>query len=252
VKSAFSSAVLVPASARFPEALVTPVPEGLFDYLSACDLPPRWSQARSLCGHHANLGLLLRWAAALAEIRAYRCLPRAVQREILDAFGDSVRGRLAHHPCVILEPSPPRDLALGLGEAEPQEALPTVFSFAVRCRQGGRPLLLGAAALKRIAAQLASGGDAWPCADMPGAARAALAPCFHVGQPVRLGTGDDRVVLRVAIGAPLVRRVAEDASLGARLSERVAWLDGRVEALSAKLDVLMDERLADAARVSPS
>jgi hypothetical protein len=245
----FSSAVLVPASARLPEA---PAPEGLFDYLSASDLPPRWAQARSLCGHHANLGLLLRWAAALAEIRAYRGLPRAVQREIVDAFGDSVRGRLAHHPCAILEPAPPRDLTTSAGEAEPQEALPTVFSFALRRRQGARSHPLGAAELKGIAAQLASGGDAWSRIDVPAALRAALAPCFHVGQPVRLGAGDDRAVLRVAIGAPLVRRVAEDASLGARLSDRIAWLDGRVEALSAKLDVLLDERLAGTPGVRPS
>jgi hypothetical protein len=217
----FSGVVLVPASPEGPDA---PWPDELSEYLAACDLPPSWARARAACRHRHNLGLLFRWTAALAEIRSYRALPRAVQREILAGFADAVERRFARRASIRLEAIPPRDAAIGRGEAEPQEALPTVFSFSI---QRGRRL--GVRELKQLAAQLAT----------PGAS-----PSFHLGQPVRLGAigADEIAVLRVAAGAPLVCRVAGDASCGARLEERIAWLDAQIDTLAARLNRLADER----------
>jgi hypothetical protein len=177
---------------------------------------------RARCTSRHNLGLLLRWTAALAEMRAYRLIPRAVQREIIATFGASVRRGLAQVPAVTLEITPPVDTSPLPGDAEPQETLATVLSFSLR-ESGGS--YLGVDELKRMARRLGAQG-------------------IHLGQPVRLGRAGAPVVLRVAIGAPLVRAVAVEPSLGSQLADRLRWLDAQSDALSAKLNALLAEQQA--------
>src|SRR5512140_1544159 len=57
----FSGVVLVPRAVWPAGPPATSVPAGLFDYLSACDLPPAWAGMRARCTRRDNLGLLLRW-----------------------------------------------------------------------------------------------------------------------------------------------------------------------------------------------
>jgi hypothetical protein len=64
---------------------------------------------------------------------------------------------------------------------------------------------------------------------------------IHLGQPVNLGSpgANAHAVLRVAIGAPLVRAVALDSALGSHLSDRLNWLDAQIGVLSTKLDAVL-------------
>ncbi len=173
------------------------------------DLPSAWKPGTPPRAPHHNLGLLLRWSAALSEIRAYRGLPRSVQHEILATFGDSVLRRLGRSPHVeLMEVEAPPEAA----DAEPQEALPTVFSFSLH-RRSRR---LGLVELRQLARLLGAQG-------------------FHLGQPVALGSGGPEApaVLRVAIGAPLVCSVAIDPRA------RIPWLDAQLGVLVSKLDAIL-------------
>jgi len=192
----------------------------LFDFLSAADLPPGWQSMKKLCARRHNLGLLLRWTAALAEMRAYRAVPLSVRRAVIASFGDAVRSHLASAPGVTLLPAAPVDTAPAPGDAEPQETLPTVFSFALREWHEGRERALGVAALRQVACRLG-----------------AIDPRLHLGQPVALapGAGDVPAVLRVAIGAPLLCGVALDTSLGITLPARMEWLAAQIGALARRL-----------------
>jgi selenocysteine lyase/cysteine desulfurase len=242
----FSGAVLVPGSASPAGRAPIPVPEGLFDYLSAGDLPRTWQGMRALCAQRHNLGLLLRWTAALSEIRAYRAVPRAVQWEVIAAFGASVRQRLQRSSRVRLDAAQAMSFP---GDAEPQEALQTVFSFSLHRREGGQDRSLGVTELRQIARRLSVETASWVRGDIHPSAWAALSPCFHVGQPVGLSPAgaDTPAVLRVAIGATLVRSMASDLRRGVRLEDRVQWLDAQLDALSAKMDALLDDKLVRSA-----
>ena len=70
----FSGALFVPAplAARFASRILPP---GLAAYSARADWPAGWLAAAQL-PNAANLGLLLRWEAALAELRAFRALPQ--------------------------------------------------------------------------------------------------------------------------------------------------------------------------------
>jgi hypothetical protein len=236
----FSGAVLVPGSASPAGGGPITAPEGLFDYLSAGDLPRAWQGMRALCPQRHNLGLLLRWTAALSEIRAYRAVPLAMQWEILSAFGASVRQRLQGSSHLTLEAA--QEIAC-LDDAEPQEALQTVFSFSLRRREASHARSLGVTELRQLARRLSADTPSEARGDIHPSARAALSPSFHVGQPVGLGRAgtDAPAVLRVAIGAPLVRSMASGLRGGARLEDRVQWLDAQLGALSARIDALLDD-----------
>ena len=69
-----------------------------------------------------------------------------------------------------------------------------------------------------------------------------LAREIHIGQPVTLtGESDrERSVLRIALGGPLIRRVAEDARLGPSLAARKDWLRAQVQITRKKLELIVE------------
>ena len=100
---AFCGALLLPAALVERLAFTRPDAAPLAPYSAVLDWPAalRRGIARGL-PHPANLGLGLRWTAALAEIEAYVALPAATRDALLAAFGQAVRDRVAADPGLAL------------------------------------------------------------------------------------------------------------------------------------------------------
>ena len=145
----------------------------------------------------ANLGVGLRWTAALAELRRFATVDRRLQEKFLDRFEREVRLRAGMTPRVAL-----------LGDGEHGIAPnPSIVPLAVRRADGGfMSLRRGGKGPGRLCARRLR-------SRMQGAA-ARLRRIIHVGQPVQLGP---RAVLRVCASAPQINAVAAQVAQGAAL-----------------------------------
>lgn len=204
----FSGALLVSAAAarRLRER---PLPVGLGGYSARADWPANWTGAETL-PEAANFGLLLRWAAALEELRAFRAVPDAVVEVGLGEFAAVVRGRLADDPAFMPLPTPGPERG-GLVPAPGWDRIPSVFPFLPR-----RPGSLEAWGREDTARiyRLARG-------DPGGTAGLRV----QLGQPVACGVRDGLEVaaLRLCASARLAVELA--AEPGAVLQRAMAALD---------------------------
>jgi hypothetical protein len=207
----FSGALLFPAALSDDPG---PLPEGMRSWLSAAELPSRWSGARRGLVP-TNPGLLLRWSAALWELEAYHTTVPKHRAGVYHTFAGAVYECFGPSDVIELDvPRPPvHELATALG------AFPSVFCFRVMGPDGP----LDADALKRLHAALDTPDERWP-------------GVFHLGQPVPLGppdTAERQAVLRVALGARLVRQLAPTDDLGA------SWFRDHLRQLRTKLEGLV-------------
>jgi hypothetical protein len=168
---AFCGALLLPAEIAEQLVRARPCGAALAPYSAALDWPAplRRSVAPGLA-HPANLGLGLRWTAALAEIEAYERVPAPWRAAVLADFDRTVQDRVAADPRLQLVDSPGRVAAPGL--------VPIVHA------DGRDP--------RRIYEALADGeGGGRP---------------IHLGQPVLVGR---RAALRVCASMPMITDAAE-------------------------------------------
>ena len=194
---ASSAALLVPAC--LAERLSHAVPADLIAEASAHDLPPEWRDM--FCAPDAarfNIGLGLRWSAALAELDRYLNTPEPLRSAILDLFTSKILGQLAR------------------------------FEWIDRIEQGKggvAPVILGGATL----AQAQDLADAMArLSDEPGDA------VFHLGAPIELGP--DLVALPLSASAPMVNDVAGRIARGVSFERAFAPIQRDIEALFAKME----------------
>jgi hypothetical protein len=212
-----------------PEAIATGLrsaplpPDGLADYSARLDWPERLQTtfAREMTTT-ANLGVGLRWTAALAELRRFATVDQHLQERFLDRFEREVRLRAGMTPRV----APLGDAGHGIATN------PSIVPLVIRRAGGG---FMSAAEAAKVQAALrtaiASGGTQ--------SAASRLGRIVHVGQPVQLGP---RAVLRVCASAPQVNSVAEQVAQGAAFEDAFAPISRDLQALFAKLgDVLSEE-----------
>jgi len=230
----FSGGLLLPPE-RHPDAMgAKSMPVGLGDYFTASELPVEWSRARKDLDDAPNVGLLVRWAAALSEMEAYYDLPVETRHDVLSGFEAVVSEVLGASPYLTLATVDP---VLDTDQREhPLESRRTVFPFYVHASHEGPETSLSAKRLSRI--------HDWcnrAVADLvPGIDGHALDERFHLGQPVTVSAALGRAVLRIAIGAPLVVRLATDTEIGDTLVERLAWMRERLLCLRRKLEQLSE------------
>ena len=210
---AFSGALLVPAevAARLPDAGTAP--SGLADYSSRYDWPAEWA-FRSQLPARTNVGQLLRWVAALEEIRAYYAVPELFRRLALQELGNVIERSVARYPSLSLL-APAERLGSGGGDEFDN---PTIFSVLVA--RGGHLLTpqqstaLFHALNEDVSAIFSTHG-------------AQIAACLcHIGQPVAVANGSGGVAgaLRLALDARAVSRSwsADGFSSGTEKMQRVA------------------------------
>lgn len=133
----FCGALLLPARIAACLHALGRLPAGLADYGGRSDWPSQASAgaARGL-GDQANPGMLLRWQAALAEMRAFALVPDVEARQRTASFITGVEAAIASSPNVLaVEVPAPRRIDLVLddaGAAEPGwDQLQTIRSFMV-------------------------------------------------------------------------------------------------------------------------
>ncbi len=214
---AFSGALLLPLAIAAQLRDAPPPPLGLADYSASHDWPMtlRSSFARGL--RSFNVGMALRWMAALAELERLASVSPELQQEIISYFEAAVCDRalklarpLVHH------------------ERQAPQARSIVPLF-VRGRDG---MDLDLADAKTLQAELRkpifSGMD-----------RNTLQRVFHIGQPVTIG---ERAVLRVCASASQLADVAERVSGGGTIDKAFAPIACDLDNLFAKWTALMDRR----------
>ena len=147
-----------------------------------------------------NWGVLLRWEAALTELRAFRGLPEVAIADFLREFAAAVQRHLAAHPQLLplaLAPLMRPDFQAEAG----WDTVPTVFPFQV-CNAAGERL--GLSQLRQLYQALPQDAACLPefesCGWTP-AQRQLAAERVQLGQPVQCGTG---YALRLCASARLV------------------------------------------------
>ena len=138
---AFSGVLLLPndAAQRLRKSLLSPT---LSAYSARADWPSGWIVRHAL-PDVANYGLLLRWEAALTELRSFRSLSETAIAGFIETFKARVQRRLTTDPVFRLLPTPKINRR-PLVKDDSWDDNPTIFPF-VLCRaansdQHGAPL----------------------------------------------------------------------------------------------------------------
>ena len=126
---AFSGALFVPEQAA-QKLRRRALPAALRAYAARAELPSGWVAARSL-PDATNPGLLIRWEAALHELRLFRALPEARVTSFFTEFATAIANRLGADPAFEPLPVPAVDRT-ALGVAASWDRVPTIFPFLLR------------------------------------------------------------------------------------------------------------------------
>jgi hypothetical protein len=158
---AFCGALLLPAALVDALAATRPAASPLAPYSAALDWPKalRWPFAAGL-SHPANLGLGLRWTAALAEIEAYEALPAERRDELLADFGAAVLSRVLVDPgLTLLADTPAAPGLMPVVHADGSDPRPVYEALARgeggwrRCHLG-QPVAVGPQTALRVCASM--------------------------------------------------------------------------------------------------
>jgi hypothetical protein len=205
----FSGALFVPPASSSRLRRYRPLP-ALADYSSRYDWPPGWA-AHAALQDAPNVGLLLRWEAALHEFSAFRLLREDDVRDFSLAFADIVDEELARRPALRALPTPPPKRAGHTG----WDQAPTIFSF-VGLRDG------------RVAHDGETEAVFWSMLKPPTDGSSGKARPVRLGQPVRIGNSSEgpATALRLSLGARDIVRALGSAA------DREAVIAGALEALA--------------------
>jgi hypothetical protein len=198
----FSGALLLPPLILERMGALT-LPPGLADYSSALD----WSRdlrARTQLSwiNQANLGLGLRWVAALEEMERFYALPSDLRRDAVAYFSQKVRICAQHFDGIHFIHEP---------DAVSPDGPDSILSFVMTHPDG-----VSFSPAETAAVHVGLGSPrGWACG---GAEQ-----MFHLGQPVAIGP---RTALRVCASAPLISAVVERIEAGEPLEEAcVEWVN---------------------------
>ena len=221
----FCGALLVPQSQR-PGQHLAQLPNGFDQFFNRDTIPTAWESWRTACSDWTNTGLLLRWTAAIAEMEAFYETELDVREVVFFIFANEVTNTIsASRSCSLLPTN-----------ASTENNLPnissycSVFAFEV---SNLNQTPLSKAQLKELHQQLN------------------IDPKFSflIGQPVQLG--QNRCILRVALGAPMIVDVATDTNFGETLDHRLSWLRENIRSCFKAIDslVLTDGQFEDSTLV---
>ena len=221
---AFSAVLLVPEGAA-ERIQAARLPRDLADICLQGELPEGWRGAPELQAR-ANFGLVLRWEAALEEMRRFAALPPTAVAQFFGAFAEAVGERLAEDEA--FEPAAVRPLErTGLGAGPSWDRIQTIFPFFLK--RGGRPMT----PVETLGVQRLMTVDLGEWAGWAAAGRR-----VQLGQPVHCGKrgGSDLAALRLCLSARLaVEALAPGGCGGAAMIDEAlgaldkpAWLTTRL------------------------
>jgi len=228
--SPFSGALIVPSRHAAVLDGVDSVPPGFGAYISRLEVPARWDRLRAGLPETPNIGLLLRWRAALAEMQAFAQVPEGLQNRWYRDFRIAVTQGLQAYRLNAVE-APVGDRTQG-DAWEDWDKSPSIFTFFLPWEDAhGRPALMDYEQACQVHMALNRDVSAALPARATASERQIASTACHIGQPVRLRSkgGEVKGALRVAVGARYASRLAFDAALGpdpeARKTAQLADLD---------------------------
>ena len=213
-------------SRALPDA--SSLPAGLADYCGRADWPD--DIAAAFLPADVNVGMVLRWQAAISEMQAFAAVPGTRKREILERFTQSVRAAIDRCPDTVQVAAPPLRRPV-LGDAKAAwDDLQTIIPFLV-LGLDRRPLDFPSA--RRLYVWLnADVRDALPAG--LGATERFLAGLHcHIGQPAPVADGQGGIAgaLRISAGARLVsgepshEGIDPEARLAREIADATACLE---------------------------
>jgi len=214
----FSGALLLPPG--WSRALhLAELPAGLGLYSACAD----WPGLLPYFAWGGNVGLVLRWSAAAAEMASFAALPAARRQALAADFEQAVQEELGRDPRLVPLPLPP----LVRPDPADWDAHPLIVTFMIR-PDPASPRTLGMAELAAFHRGLREARE------LPGGVGQ---PRFHLGQAVEIGAKDGDGVptggLRIAVGSPFFTGVEPVAEAFARLRRDL-------RAMVAKAGALLD------------
>jgi hypothetical protein len=228
----FAGALLVPARLAEQAPGLDPLPAGYGRYFTRPEWPDAWRPLTAALPAAPNLGLLLRWRAALFEIQACRAVPEALRLRIVEQLGHEIREAIDSSPRL------ERAAASAPGRADPPS---TIFSFKVlRTDASGRDRPMGVDATREVWRWLREDlSQRLPAAAAKAERRLAGRVC-QVGQPVRLGLVEGAAIaaLRICIGARQIVEAASDPALGKTPEQRLQRQIGRARLVLEKVELI--------------
>jgi hypothetical protein len=220
----FSAAILIPEVLANRVANYKELPKGFFDYFTTYDVPKRWIKEATDLSRKINLGLMLRWRAALWEINAFQAVSEKHKYLILALFGESIREAIYNNPDLELLQIP-STYRWKLPDGMEWDWLPTIFTFLIY--RGGRH-----GSRKPCSFEEARMIYQWLNNDIsnlipqeaPEEDIKLAAKRYHIGQPVKINEtkGEWTGALRISCGARLVSGVRFDPGLGRHFAERLS------------------------------
>ena len=223
----FAGALLFPAAVA-RRLCRQPFPRALRSYSTQADWPKNWATA-GILNPVANYGLLLRWEAALQELRSLRAVPEAKITRFLQDFASAVRNRLNNDACLAPLPVPSIDRRPLIATTS-WDPIQTIFPFLLshpETSAGKMPLSIHET--QEVYRLLQIDLSNHPGLGIIGSPDDCAALRCQLGQPVVCGTRDGMPVsaLRLCASARLV--VAATAQDGAKrtavIAEAMAVLD---------------------------
>jgi len=198
----FSGALFIPAALAKKLRGIS-VADRLQDYSTRADWQGGWETARHL-RDVPNFGLLLRWEAALKQLREFHSISNAVATHFLHAFAAAVTQRLADDPLFEVLPVPELQ-RLPFADAESWDSIQTIFPFLLRGANGS---YLSSEATARVYRALQDSGVqlAQPvaCGKRDGVAVSALRLCVSsrlVVEAMQQNGRNEQAVIQRALGA---------------------------------------------------
>jgi hypothetical protein len=213
----FAGALLLPP-AIVQELRALDMPAGLAAYTAAEDWPVSLRQriGQSFAEPH-NIGVGLRWEAALAELERLFALPEAFRDAVAMAFADAIERRVSASPYLSLidDAAMPND--------HPCDR--TIHSIVTCAGKAGD-----------LSSETIHRELRLPCSD--DSTRGVSKSVYHVGQPVQIG---GRSVLRVCLSAAHIVDVAEHVTQGETFEAAIAPLLEDIAGLFHKWDRLAEQ-----------
>jgi len=227
---AFCGALFIPAKAA-RRLKKSPLPATLAAYSARGDWPQDWPAAA--LPDVANFGLLLRWEAALTELRAFRALSPDSIRHFLEMFTATIGADIRNEPALELLSTPALDrCAIGAGKGWDQ--VQTLFPFLLkRPPSSQKQRWLNRDETRKIYELLRT-----DCSTVSSEiAATVLATRCEVGQPVACGLRDGILVsaLRLGLSTRLIVDALSPQGRGAGpvladaicVLKKAAWLASR-------------------------
>ena len=228
----FSGALFLPGCLS---AVVPPL--SLRNYSARAEWPEQWPQGD--LSDVANSGLLLRWEAALVEMKAFYTLPEGRVQAFMQQCADAISQRLRNDDVFQMLPTQPLN-RYPLRVDKTWDTVPSIFSFLLYRTGATRPhrVPLSREETLGIYLNLQRDMSADTITPQEGVSAEFAGARFQLGQPVLCGSEHDIPVsaLRLCISARMVAAALAPAGIGQSAViaqalaalDKIAWLIGNL------------------------